>query len=115
MGALLEMGRFDHEPRAKQHGAITMVLDSATALETVSLLEVWEWAVHEGGVVVEPLQTTTAIFTGSKWTCLLFRIVWQHALSEVLQAYPPVKMQGCVDEIAVCVEGKNCELPENCV
>ena len=63
--------------------------------------------------MVEPLQTTTAILTGSKWSCLLFRIVWQHALSEVLQAYPPVKMQGCVDEIAVCVEGKNSELPNS--
>ena len=33
------------------------------------------------------------------------------AACPVLQAYPPVKMQGCVDEIAVCVEGKNSELP----
>ena len=50
MGTLLEMERFVHEVRAKQQGAITLVLDSATAFDTVSLLEVWGWVVHEGGV-----------------------------------------------------------------
>ena len=33
--------------------------------------------VHFDGCVAEPLQIITAILPGSKWSCILLRIVWQ--------------------------------------
>ena len=39
------------------------------------------------GCAAEPLQTITAILPGSKWSCLLLRIVLQDALSEVTKIY----------------------------
>ena len=91
---LLEMG-----------GALALVLDLAKAFERVSLPVVWAWATHLSfprkllrvlcgyfehqrlvqfeGCLAEPLQTITAILPGSKWNCLLLRIVLQDALSEV--------------------------------
>ena len=45
------------------------------------------------GCVAEPLQTMSAIFPGSKWSCLLLRVVLQDALSEVTKFYPPLKLK----------------------
>ena len=82
-----------------------MVLDLAKASERVTLPVVWARATHFSfprkvsrvlcgyfehqrpvqfeGCVAEPLRTITAILPGSKWSCLLLRIVLQDALSEV--------------------------------
>ena len=52
------------------------------------------------GCAAEPLTTITAILpTGSKWSCLLLRIVWQDALSEVTKNYPQLKLRVFVDDI----------------
>ena len=45
----------------------------------------------------EPLRTITAIWPGSKWSCLLLSIVLQDALSEVTEIYPPLKLRVFVD------------------
>ena len=45
------------------------------------------------GCVAEPLQTITAFLPGSKWSCLLLRIVLQDALSEVTKFHPPLKLK----------------------
>ena len=50
--------------------------------------------------VAEPLRTTTANLPGSKWSCLLRRIVLQDASSEVTKNYPPLKLRVFVDDIA---------------
>ena len=44
--------------------------------------------------MAEPLRTIMAILPGSKWSCLLLRIVLQDALSEVTKNYPPLKLEG---------------------
>ena len=84
----------------------------------VSLLVVWAWATHFSfptkilrvlcgyfehqrrvqfeGCVAEPLQTITAILPGSKWSCLLLRIVLQDALSEVTKFDPPLMLRVCL-------------------
>ena len=90
---LLEMERFDCRVGEKDQGAIT-------AFERASLPVVWAWPtrfdlarklcgcfehprrVQFAGCVAEPLQTTTAIFFWSKWSCLLLCNVLQDALSE---------------------------------
>ena len=46
------------------------------------------------GCVAEPLQSITAILPGSKWSCLLLRVVLQDALNEVTKNYPPVEVEG---------------------
>ena len=51
------------------------------------------------GCAAEPLKTITAILPGSKWSCLLLRIVLQDALSEVTNIYPPLKLRVFVDDI----------------
>ena len=51
------------------------------------------------GCVAESLQTITAILPGSKWSCLLLRLVLQDALSEVAKIYPPLKLRVFVDDI----------------
>ena len=83
--ALLDMERFE--------GSTTLVLDLAKALERVGFPVMWAWATHFDfsrkilrvlcgyfefqrlvqilGCVAGPLQTITAIFLGSKWSCLL--------------------------------------------
>ena len=43
--------------------------------------------------MAELLQTITAILPGSKWSCLLLRIVLQDALSEVVKVHPPTKLK----------------------
>ena len=62
--------------------------------------------------VAEPLQTITAILPGSKWTCLLFRIVLQDALSEVTRIYKFRKLRVLVDDITTFMNGTNQELVE---
>ena len=81
---LLEMERFVYRTEEKDQGAITLVLDSAEAVERVTLSVVWACATHFNdprkilrvlcgyfehrrrvqfrGRVAEPLQTITAIF-----------------------------------------------------
>ena len=44
---------------------------------------------------------------GSKWSCLLLRIVLQDALSEVTKIYPPLKLRVFVDDITASVKGRN--------
>ena len=53
-------------------------------------------------------QTITAIFPGSKWNCLLLRIVLQETLGEV-KVYPPMKLKVSVDYITACLEERNKE------
>ena len=87
-----------------------MVRDLAKAFE---LPVVWAWATHFSfprrilrvlcgyfehqrrvqfeGCAAEPLHSITAILPGSKWSCLLLRIVLQDAYSEVTKIYPPLK------------------------
>ena len=98
-GILLEMERYKN-----QAGGKDQVLDLAKTSERVSLPVVWAWATHFSfprkilrvlcgyfehqrrvqfeGCVAEPLRTITAILPGSKWSCLLLRIVLQDAFSE---------------------------------
>ena len=59
------------------------------------------------GCVAEPLQTITAILPGSKWSCLLQRIVLQDALSEVAKINPPLELRVFVDEITTLLMEKN--------
>ena len=103
--------------KAEDRGAVALVLDFAKAFERVSFLVVWAWATHFcfprkilrvlcgfferqtrvqfEGCVAEPLQTVTAILPGSKWSCLLPRIVLQDedAWSQ------PLKLTVSVDDI----------------
>ena len=65
------------------------------------------------GSVAGPLQTITAILPGSKWSCLLLRIVLQDALSEVTKIYPLLKLRVFVDDITALLMGKNEEVAEN--
>ena len=58
-----------------------------------------QWRVQFKGCVEEPLETTTAILPGSKWSCLLLRIVLQDAPSEVTNFNPPLKFRVFVDDI----------------
>ena len=98
---LMEVERFNGRAKAEDRGAVALVLDLAEAFERVSLLVVWAWATHFGfprkilrvlcrylkhqrrvqfeGCAAEPLTTITAILPGTKWSCLLLRIVLQDA------------------------------------
>ena len=59
------------------------------------------------GCAAEPLTTIAAILPGSKWSCLLLRIVLQDALSEVTTIYPPLKSRVYVDDITALVKRKD--------
>ena len=48
------------------------------------------------GCSAEPLQTITTILPGSKWSCMLLRIVLRDALSEVVKVVPQTKSCGCL-------------------
>ena len=107
------MEKFRCQAGEIDQGAVVLVLDLAKAFERVGLPVVWAWATHSNfsrkillvlcgyfehqrrvqfeGCVAEPLQTITAIIPGSKWSCLLLRIVLQDALSEVTKQNPPLK------------------------
>ena len=113
---LLEMDRFNCHAGERDQGAIAPVLDLAKGFGRVSLPVVWAWATHFAfrrkilrvlrgyfeqerrvqfeGCAAEPLQTITAILPGSKWSCLLLRIVLQDALSEVTPNLPTSKIDG---------------------
>ena len=58
------------------------------------------------GCVAEPLQAITANLPGSKWSCLLLRVVLQDAPSEVTRIYPPLKLRVFVDDITALLIGK---------
>ena len=64
------------------------------------------------GSVAESLQTITAIVPGSKWSCLLLRIVLRDALSEVAKNYPPLKLRVFVVDITALLMGENREVAE---
>ena len=59
------------------------------------------------GCVAEPFGTITAILPGSKWSCLLLRIVLQDELSEVSKIYLPLKLRVFVDDITALLMVKN--------
>ena len=118
---LLEMERFKYQAGEEDQGAVALDLDPAKAFERVGLPVVCAWATHfsfprkmlrvicgyfedqkrahfEGGVA-EPPQTITAILPGSKWSCLLLRIVVQDALSKAAQIHPPLKLRVFVHKL----------------
>ena len=64
------------------------------------------------GCAAEPLTTITAILPGSKWSCLLLRVVLQDALTDVTIVYPSLKLRVFVDDITALVKGKNKEVTE---
>ena len=116
-------------------GAVGLVLDLAKAFERVSLPVVWAWATHLSfpkkilrvlcgyfehqrraqfeGCVAEPLRTITAMLPGSKWSCLLLRIVLQDALREVTQIHLPLKLRVFVDDITAPLMGKKKEVAKD--
>ena len=59
------------------------------------------------GCAAEPLTTITAVLPGSKWSCLLVRIVLQDALDGVTKIYPPLKLRVFVDDITALLMMKN--------
>ena len=59
------------------------------------------------GCLAEPLWTILAILPGSKWSCLLLRIVLQDALSDVTNIRPPLKSRVFVDDITALLMGKH--------
>ena len=130
---LLDMERFKYQAREEDMGAVALALDLTKAFERVSLPVVWAWATHFSfprkilrvlcgyfehqrrvqfeGCVAEPLQTVVAVLPGSKWSCLLQRIVLQDALSEVTQNYPPLRLR-FVDDVTALLMGRNQDLVE---
>ena len=101
---------------------MALVQDLAKAFERVSLLlvlfpkedlasAVRQRRVQFEGCAAEPLRTITAILPGSKWNCLLLRIVLQDALSEVTKIYSSLKLRVfLVDDITALVKGGNKEV-----
>ena len=100
---LTEMERFKYQVGEEDPGAVSVVLDLAKAFERVSFPVVWPGLrisasqetscgffvgisitrdVQFEGCAAEPLTTITAILSGSKWSCLLLRIVLQDALAK---------------------------------
>ena len=114
--------------RKREQGAVALVPDLAKAVERVSLPMVCAWATHFSfprkilrvlrgyfehqrrvqfeGCAAEPLKTITAVLPGSKWSCLLLRLVLQDALSEVTNFYPPLKLRVFVDDITALLTRK---------
>ena len=96
----MDMEKRSYRAGKEDQGAVALVLDLAKALERVSLAVVWASATHFSfprkilrmlcgyfehqrrvqfqGCLAEPL-LITAILPGSKWSCLLLRIVLQDA------------------------------------
>ena len=124
-----ERERFIGKAKAEDQGAVVFVLDLVKAFERVSFPVFWAWATHFSFPrkilrvlcgyfehqrrvqferrAAEPLTTITAILPGSKWSCLLSRIVLQDALSEVTKIYPSLKLRVFVDDITALVQRKN--------
>ena len=118
------------EAKEEDQGALALALDLAMTFERVRFPVVWAWATYFSfprrilaissnrgefieGCVSEPLQTTTSILPGSKWSCLLLRIVLQDALSEVTKIYPPLKLMVFEDDITALLMVKNREVAES--
>ena len=59
------------------------------------------------GCAAEPPTTITAILPGTKWSCLLLRIVLQDAVNEVAKIYPSLKLRVFVDDITALLRGKH--------
>ena len=55
-------------------------------------------------------ETITSVLPGSKWSCLLLRIVLQDATSEVAKVYLPSRLKVFVDDTTAFMEGRNKEL-----
>ena len=132
---LMEMERFHGKAKEEDQGALALVLDSAKTFERVSLPVLWAWATHFTfprnilrvlcgyfehqrrvqfeGCAAEPLRTITATLPGSKWSCLLLRVVLQDALSDVTKMYPLLKLRVFVDDITARLKEKNREVAEN--
>ena len=92
-------GKIERKAKEEYQDALALVLYLAKAFERVSLPVVWARATHLSfprkilrvlcgyfehqrrlqfeGCVAEPLRTIMAIVPGSKWSCLLLRIVLQ--------------------------------------
>ena len=109
-------GRNGEAERTVWGTLVEMVLDLAKAFERV-LRVLCGYFEHQRsaqfeGCVAEPLQTITAILLGSKWSCLLLRIVLQDALSEVTQIFPPLKLLVFEADITAFMNGRNKELVE---
>ena len=122
----MEMERFCGKAKEEGQGRVALVLDQAKAssvsasrwfgpgrrISVRKILRVlcgyFEHQRREQveGCVAEPLQTITAIMPGSKWSCLLLRIVLQDALSDVTKIYPPLKLKVFVDDIKAFLKGK---------
>ena len=128
------MERFRGSATEEAQGALASVLDLAKAFERVSFLVVWAWATHFSfprkilrvlcgyfehqrrvqfeGCAAEPLTTMTAILQGSKWNCLLLRILLQDALSEVTKFYTPSKLRVFLGDISALLMGRNREVAD---
>ena len=59
-----------------------------------------------------PLQTITALLQGSKWSCLLLRIVLQDAISEVMTVKTPMRVKVFVYDITIRVTEQSEDSPE---
>ena len=117
---LMEMERFQISSGRLRFGAVALVLlvlelvglGDALQLPMEDILRVLcgyfehQRRVQFKGCAADPLRTTTAILPGSKWSCLLLRIVSQDALSEVTKIYPSLKWRVFVDDITALLMGK---------
>ena len=130
MGEMEELNEQSGKAKEGEQGAVALVLDLAKAFERVSLPVVWAWATHFSfprkilrvlcgyfehqrrvqfeGCVADPLQTIKSILFGSKWSCLLLRIVLQDAWSGSYKILPCVE----VDDITALLMVKNREVAE---
>ena len=103
----MEMERFKCPAEEEDLGAVALVLGLGDALQlhredlAGAMCGYFEHQrrVQFQGCVAEPLQTITAILPGSKWSCLLLRVVLQDASTEVTKFYPPLKMRAFVDDV----------------
>ena len=111
---LLEMERFTYHAGERDQGATALVLDFAKAFERVSLCGLGQGmstfpktkrvcyagtSNTSGGCSSEAVwrsrsRPSRPLSLGSKWSCLLLRIVLQDALSEVTKIFPPLKIEG---------------------
>ena len=128
VGSIDEKERFNGRAKAEDQGAVALVLDLAKAFERASVPVVWAWATHFSfprkilrvrcgnfehqrrvqfeGCAAEPLTTITTMLPGSKWSCLLLRIVLQDALSEVTKICTSLKLRVFEEDITALVKGK---------
>ena len=84
----MEVERFNGRARAEDQGAVALVLGLGDVFQLPKKDLAGGYFEHQRrvqfeGCAAEPLTTITAILPGSKWSCLLLRIVLQDALGEV--------------------------------